>query len=134
MGRLRAPHRRLQRACKVVIFAAPGTSATKELRFFRRFLDSCFQIGAVIYFCTMPAQNFIDIFAAKDRVTRLLRETGGQPYSGILMNSQIPEGVLETVLDLLEKEHKVKIKQPESATAETIYQPVSGSWLSATGR
>lgn len=77
----------------------------------------------------MPAQNYIDIFAAKDRVARMLREMGTQPYSRLLMNSQLPEEVLAKVLELLEKEHKVAVSSPPGVHAEATYQPVSGAWV-----
>ena len=76
----------------------------------------------------MPAQNYIDIFAAKDRVTRILREMGAQPYSRLLMNSQLPEEVLAKVLELLQKEHKITVNSPPRVQAEPTYQPVSGAW------
>lgn len=76
----------------------------------------------------MPAQNYIDIFAAKDRVTRILRETGAQSYSRLLMNSQLPEDVLRKVLELLEKEHKITVNSAPRPLAESTYQPVSGAW------
>lgn len=78
----------------------------------------------------MPAQNYIDIFAAKDRVTRILRGMGAQSYSRLLMNSQLPEDVLAKVLELLEKERKITVNSPPlvQAQAEPTYQPVSGAW------
>jgi hypothetical protein len=77
----------------------------------------------------MPASDFINIFAAKDQVNRILREKGAQSYSRILMNSQLPEVVLQKVLELLEKEHKIVANKPSSQySAETIFQPASGSW------
>ena len=82
----------------------------------------------------MPAQNYIDIFAAKDRVTRILREMGAQPYSRLLMNTQLPEVVLVKVLELLENENKIKVSSPPSVREESTYQPVSGAWaLSGLG-
>ena len=82
----------------------------------------------------MPSQNYVDIFAAKDRVTRILREMGAQPYSRLLMNSQLPEEVLAKVLELLEKEHKITVASPPRERAERTYQPVSGAWaLSGLG-
>ena len=82
----------------------------------------------------MPPQNYIDIFAAKDRVTRILREMGSQPYSRLLMNSQLPEEVLQKVLELLEKEQKIIVSCPSRVQSEMTYQPVSGAWaLSGLG-
>jgi hypothetical protein len=75
----------------------------------------------------MSASNFINLFAAKDHVNRILREKGAQPYSRLLMNSQLPEDVLRKVLDLLEKEHKIVANSPLSFnSAETTFQPVTG--------
>jgi len=76
----------------------------------------------------MPAQNYTDIFAAKDRVTRILREMGAQSYSRLLMNSQLPEDVLAKVLELLEKEQKITVNPSPRPQAELTYQPVSGAW------
>jgi hypothetical protein len=75
---------------------------------------------------TMPVDAY-DIFGAKDRVIRILRETGSQPYSRLLMNAQLPEDLLAKVLELLQREHKVKV-QEESLSAEPTYQPASGAW------
>ena len=77
----------------------------------------------------MPTQNYTDIYVAKDRVSRILRETGAQPYSRLLMNSQLPEEVLAKVLELLEKEKKIIVKKfPPQVQTEATYQPVSGAW------
>jgi hypothetical protein len=81
----------------------------------------------------MPAETYTDLFVAKDRVSRILRETGAQSYSRLLMDSQLPEGVLGKVLELLEKENKIRVKRV-SPQAETTYQPASGAWgLSGLG-
>lgn len=64
----------------------------------------------------------------------MLRESGAQPYSRILMNSQLPEEVLEKVLELLAKEHKIRKTSPASAQTEATFQHVSGAWsLSGVG-
>ena len=78
----------------------------------------------------MPTEQYIDIFAAKERLVRILREMGSQSYSRLLMNSQLPEEVLAKVLQLLENEHKVKVERIPSSTAaaEPNYQPIGGGW------
>jgi hypothetical protein len=80
----------------------------------------------------MGAQYYTDLFTAKDRVVRILRDSGPQPFSRLLMNSELPEEVLNQVLDLLQKEKKVRPSERSSQLGESVFQPVSGAWFLGT--
>jgi hypothetical protein len=73
----------------------------------------------------MPSE-YVDLYAAKDRIYDVLREGGVQTYSGILMQTQLPEDALQTALRLMEQEHKVRAVRSQD---EPAYQlPPSGFW------
>jgi hypothetical protein len=78
----------------------------------------------------MSSEAYVDIFGAKDRIVRILRETGSQPYSRLLMSSQLPEDMLSKVLELLEREHKVKVQgnSQSGVEADPTYLPANGTW------
>lgn len=71
------------------------------------------------------AQEYVDLYAAKDRVFSALREGFGT-FSGLLVKTQLPEETLRIALDLLEQEHKVKPVQEAEEPAFTL--PASGWW------
>lgn len=74
--------------------------------------------------------NYVDLFSEKDRIVRYLRDAGPQPYSRLLMATQLSESVLTTVLGLLEKERKIEHAQSQPKQEETVYVPASGSFFS----
>jgi len=55
----------------------------------------------------MKSERYVDIYAAKERVVKTLQEYGSLTYSRLLMITQSPENVLNTVLELLVKEGMV---------------------------
>ena len=78
----------------------------------------------------MSGINYIDVFTAKDRVVRVLREYGAQSYSRLLLNTQLPEEILDTALRLLEKEQKIR-HEAKPQDEEVVYLPAAGFWSGA---
>lgn len=73
----------------------------------------------------MSETPYVDLFTAKDRIVRQLRENGPQSYSRLLLSTLLPESVLRTALSLLQQEKKVKV-EATTQSEDTVYQPVSG--------
>jgi hypothetical protein len=73
----------------------------------------------------MNETPYVDLFTAKDRVVRQLRENGPQSYSRLLLTTLLPERVLRTALSLLEQEKKLRIEATQQSE-DTVYQPVTG--------
>jgi hypothetical protein len=55
----------------------------------------------------LESNTYVSIYAAKDQVIKTLQEYGSLTYSRLLMITQSPENVLNTVLELLVKEGMV---------------------------
>lgn len=73
----------------------------------------------------MNEEPYVDLFTAKERVVRQLRDYGAQSYSRLLLSTLLPEQVLNTALSLLQSEKKVSLKK-KSKDNEEVYQPVRG--------
>jgi len=71
--------------------------------------------------------SVVDLFDARDRVLRLFsRKTGPQPYSRLLIETQLPQHTLDTVLRLLEAEKKIKQAEQPPQADEAQYVKPSG--------
>ena len=80
----------------------------------------------------MSETPYVDLFTAKDRIVRQLRENGPQSYSRLLLSTLLPEPVLRTCLSLLQQEKKVQIGGSDQGE-DTVYLPARGLFSGSLG-